>query len=118
MEQKNINENNKLIAEFMGFEKYPIKDKSDGYKVKLKSGSIPMETCIASLKFHLSWDWLMPVVKECTDKTNDFQYDDELYIHWETEIFHPDYMLSEILNNDIEGIYNRVVKFIKWYNEL
>ena len=87
-----LNEKNQLIAEFMG-------------------SNTP-------IVYSRSWDYLMPVVKECKDRSEEFQYDDDNYLHYEEELFHPDYMLSEFLNDDIMSIFERVVEFIQWYNNL
>jgi hypothetical protein len=83
---------NELIAEFMG--------KPDHIMSEL-------------LKYHTSWDWLMPVIhkiftvpfdsvdglREFTDKPN--------------TIFDA---LSFGLHSEIEEVHKAVVEFIKWYN--
>ena len=100
-----IQENNKLIAEFMG---EPIEIDYEG---------TPLYDGWKDLEYHESWDWLMPVVKYCTDLTRNFEYDSEHYLYWQNELFHPDYMLAEFIENDISSIYSRVVEFIKWHEE-
>jgi len=121
MNRKEIIENNKLIAEFMGVADEPycyipehkirISDENGEY------AETSSHFQYDELQYHSSWNWLMPVIKKYTDKMNDLQYDDELYICWENEILHSNYILSDILNNNIESIYNRVVRFIKRYNK-
>ena len=56
--------NNKLIAEFMqkGFEGFGIYD-FDGCHYRLDE-----------LKFHSSWDWLMPVIIKIADIRKDTHY--------------------------------------------
>jgi len=108
----NIQENNKLIAEFMEW-------RHEGSSARGLTGfwNGSGYFTYSELKFHESWDWLMPVVKHCTDLTRNFEFCSEQYLYWQNELFHPDYMLSEFIENDISSIYSRVVEFIKWYNE-
>lgn len=50
-------EENKLIAEFMGYEV----EHNKCYSPKYNDGTI------APMQFHTSWDWLMPVVEKILD---------------------------------------------------
>ena len=55
-------------------------------------------------KYDKSWDWLMPVVQKCfdTQEPSEGQY----------------YFINEsLLTMDIEVVYDRVVEFIKQYND-
>ena len=117
----NIEENNKLIAEFMGWEIYKNVGREVEYFVKgqLETHHKVVDNWLSflNMKYHSSWDWLMPVVKHCTDLTRNFEFCSEQYLYWQNELFHPDYMLSEFIENDISSIYSRVVEFIKWYNK-
>ena len=129
MTTEEIIEGNKLIAEFMGFQKcncirnengryydYYLSDKFELIKeVKIciegehGFGLENQDLCfIEDLKFHSSWDWLIPVI----DKIHSSNY----YV---------DYYLSELgqFNNGvhintkfIEVSFNVVVEYIKWYN--
>lgn len=122
-----ILKNNKLIAEFMEFEKYHIKDKNDGYLVVLKKGYIPMETCVAKLQFHSSWDWLMPVV----EKIEDLDYNELVSHTYSIEITGNGSTAyknicpkgeSNIIyrfnlrNNRLKCTWIVIIEFIKWYN--
>ena len=54
---------NKIIAEFMGF----TKDSKDLYLIddyNLRSEDEYQATYVHEMKFHTSWDWLMPVIEE------------------------------------------------------
>jgi hypothetical protein len=59
-EQK-ITESNELIAIFMGYERY---EDSGGIWFKKEGMIICMHPKLEDLKYHSSWDWLMPVVEK------------------------------------------------------
>ena len=94
---------NKLIAEFMGIE---VKDDDaylDEIKAMRKSGiHIDFNGYTTSeLKYHTSWDWLMPVIQEI-----DFlQYEPIQRIE------------DALATRCIGDTYNAVVEFIKEYND-
>jgi ATP sulfurylase len=59
------------------------------------------------MKYHTSWDWLMPVVLKCKESVDYCSDDNALkYHHIEDE------MLSQL---SIEDTYKAVVDFIKAY---
>ena len=103
----NIVENNKLIAEFMGW-----KENKD-MEVKLTSGGITYyfqkndEACIPeAMCYHSSWDWLIPVVKKC--------------LIGEAETNRPDLVSNiyeSLVNLEINLVYKDIIEFIKWYNQ-
>jgi hypothetical protein len=129
MTEQEIIEGNKLIAEFMDYEHDDNDEDSVTYccdhlvnisEVAHWESSIDDWTSwlrADEMKFHSSWDWLMPVFKKIWESIDQFQYDDEPYLYITEEIFHPDYLLSDFINNNIEGVWNRCVEFIKWYNK-
>tara|TARA_B100000424_G_C22860438_1_gene458601 strand:- start:334 stop:606 length:273 start_codon:yes stop_codon:yes gene_type:complete len=86
-------DNNKLIAEFMGVDQVDI-----DYAINEHG----------QLKYHLSWDWLMPVVQKIGDEYLNTPFD-ETYSH-----------LTEQYENiwTLEDTYNVVVEFIKEQNEI
>lgn len=87
----NTNENNKIIAEFLGYEV----NYNKCYSPKYNDGTI------APMMFHKSWDWLIPVIEKCyvLDTTTYYRT-----IHYSMESF------------DIEKVYIEVVDFIKNQN--
>ncbi len=89
-------ENNKLIAEFMGYE-----------LTVTEAMVLPGRSYGVNLnRFEESWDYLMPVIKEISDTEE--AYDMELDFH---EI------ACDMLDNDIEQTYKTVVHTIKLINE-
>ena len=91
--------NNKLIAEFMGFQKTTIGWYDNEETMNFNSDSNTFD----ELKFHSSWDWLMQVVKKCRTESNSEDH------HWQG-IY---YTLEEC---DIDITYHSVVEFIKHTN--
>ena len=115
-----MKENNKLIAEFMGRcgKEYP-----DMYWVNIEDTTW---TTIDNMKFHKSWDWLMPVVEKIAlmqwtwvqiipDVLGKFPAKSSCYI--ETGVSRVDFKVSTEESTLIDATYKAVVEFIKWYNE-
>ncbi len=88
---KKMEKNNKIIAEFMGVDQVDI-----DYAINEHG----------QLKYHLSWDWLMPVVQKIGDEYYNTPFD-ETYSH-----------LTEQYENiwTLEDTYRAVVEFINNYN--
>ena len=84
---------NKLIAEFMGYE---VKN-GKCYSPKYNDGTI------APMQFHASWDWLMPVVEKCYDNGAE-----------ENEIGN---ITHALLDCNKDHLYISVVEFIKQFNQ-
>jgi hypothetical protein len=100
-EQEDIMKDNKIIAEFMGME---LGDDKTMYYDDAENLHPP--TPINELKYHTSWDWLMPVANEII-KSRDEQNTD-----WDlTDL---KYALQ---TTNIEYVYKAVVKFINEYNK-
>lgn len=101
MKRTTIHTDNPLIGEFMGQE---VTRKGRKFKRYLP----PYGYCKIHpdyMKYHLSWDWLMPVVEKCligeAENSND------------TLIKNIYDGLTEI---DIASTHIAVVEYIKWYN--
>ncbi len=93
---------NKLIAEFMGME-HCYRPYGDGF-IELSA----TELCdVDDLRYHISWDWLMPVVREVIIR---YQVDEGIEIDY-------DELQRRVMDNDIERAYEEVVDFIKQYND-
>ena len=104
--QHDIEIGNILIAEFMGLET-PFNEISDAtlytYKGIEEASAITfvVDVELYEMRYHLSWDWLMPVVQKCRQE-NQLEYFDRVY-----------YALEEC---DINVTYKAVVEFIKNQN--
>ena len=126
---------NELIAEFMGYVYYPYKAEEKGYlhgwtkpDMNRKFGAVLykqdrfnkyLARTTSDLKYHTSWDWLMPVV----EKIESLRIVD-LIIKKESVTFiwidNPDKWIRRqiIIDNDtrLSILYKAVVEFIKWCN--
>ena len=82
---------NKLIAEFMGYDISTIA--SNGIEVvEFENNDVKVE----NLRYHTSWDWLMPVLSKIADEVEATHYP---------------------LYRSIDEAYNEAVTFIKTFNE-
>lgn len=96
---------NKLIAEFMGLEQTPT-----GLFVT-KKGAIR----VWELEYHISWDWLMPVVEKInTMEPSEFNYHVDNMTRFRMEQGKIQ-MLS--ITSPMRIVYSAVLDFIKWYNK-
>jgi hypothetical protein len=105
---KTIEENNRMIAEFMG---------KEWHKSFFKDVCIINPSNI-SYQFHISWDWLMPVVDkiESFEGTHGNNY--KFTIQNETSYIDCTNIISSpSVKSKIESTYQVVVEFIEWYNE-
>jgi|TARA_R110002051_G_scaffold4657_2_gene25811 hypothetical protein len=86
-------DNNKLIAEFMG---YPnLGTKGD----------------FSYLKYHTDWNWLMPVVEKCLEKHNNLINGRDVIDTSYSSIAQALQVVS------LKETYNAVVEFIKEHNK-
>jgi hypothetical protein len=121
MSEATILENNKLIAEFMGFVEgvdVPVWDVMP-YVRELKdiATGIPCSVPITEyLAFDTSYDWLMPVIEKIVDINDNVFW---IIIGGDNEVGFNNNTGSrnEINYNGIESTYQKVVEFIKWYNK-
>ena len=102
----NTEKNNRLIAEFMGV-KPCLKHPDKQCFLKIKDNKNPSLQYWHLLKYHKSWDWLMPVIDKILSSEEYFEYKKTLNI----------YTSGVFVNTKfIEVSFNSVVEFIKWYN--
>ena len=127
MTAQRIIEGNKLIAEFMGGN---IRGNSTNEYVW--SASMPEFYCnqmnanhhVSELKFHSSWDWLMPVVAKIEDLffVTSIQYSQKYYwadIAKHPQLFHPnenstyETVSVKSASSKITAVWLAVVEFIQ-----
>ena len=104
------NKNNKLIAEFMGWNL--TRSGAIGYYMDCYDDSICEKLpTVEELKFHESWDWLMPVVEKIQDI-----HGTRICIVGNGICFEKgeEYIVA---NTKIKAVYKFVIKYIKWYNK-
>jgi len=99
---------NKLIADFMGVES------TDGLVFQDANTKE-----FHSIKYHTSWDWLMPVVEKI-NTIDDYKFSVNIYYHYTT--ITNNLTLIDIIDESTDkdtmsGCYNAVVKFIIEYNK-
>ena len=103
---------NKLIAEFMGAVGTPKYNPTE-WDVYI-TGCLDVDSDDENaqqfytpdeMKYHTSWDWLMPVHKKCMFTPN-FSGDDQLRT----------LLIDAVIDADINRLYDAVVEFIKEYN--
>ena len=94
LKTKKMEKNNKLIAEFMELET------PDGvyFEYLTKDGERSKLTHFILLEYHLSWDWLMPVIDKC--------YQEHMSKH----------IADAVMTCNIDKAYQVVVEFIKDQN--
>tara|TARA_R110000772_G_scaffold199569_1_gene310168 strand:- start:408 stop:761 length:354 start_codon:yes stop_codon:yes gene_type:complete len=102
----NTQENNKMIAEFMG-----LSHCSEGwitipYHVREE---VAEEEIVDELRYHTSWDWLMPVIQECL--IGEAEHSEDVSNLAIKNIY------ESICNQDISLAHKSVVEFINQYNK-
>ena len=108
MENQNVLNGNKIIAEFMDcsvskpiFEATQFLD-HNGQSLLIGYASLN------NLDYHKSWDWLIPVIQKIDKIIGDDEFNKEKEFTY--------YNIFEYAN-EITLLYKEVIKFIKWYNE-
>ena len=109
----NTTENNKIIAEFMGYIDNGCSE--EGFLINPITN---FDEEINDLKYHLDWNWLMEVVEKIENLGYNFQITSKdatvLQNHgaiYQTLIYRIDG------TNKIQATYKACLAFIKWYNE-
>lgn len=95
---------NELIAEFMGCDTHQKNDRA--YYIPLLECYVTFD----NLKYHKSWNWLMPVVEKI-EKDYHVTIRDR-----HCEIANADRAFIGREGNKLRSTYKAVVEFIKWYN--
>ena len=113
----NTIENNKIIAEFMGYE-IAFGNTSEPCIIGKQNACTP-------LKFHSDWNWLMEVVEKI-EKTRRSKWSKYTFACVKISslgcqiIFYGnrEEIISDVVRPyKMEAVYDACLKFIKWYNE-
>lgn len=113
MTQQEIIEGNKLIFLFMGGREMSSETSPDGVKT-IKSAQLNdlyARNFLTDLKYHSSWDWLLPVIKTAKTKINKYDFDARQEASARLKA-----VTNEVCNINIENAHFCLVKFITWYN--
>ena len=106
--------NNKLIAEFMGIS-------IDGDFAYIEDEGSPLEEVmpINKLNYHTSWDWLMPVIEKIESLGYTFEKNyQRVDKDWQSLIVKGnDILYQEFNKNSLQCSYYVVVEFIKENNK-
>lgn len=118
---ENIVENNKLLAEFLGYKIWSW-DNENFYITKGATPNNETNYNIKRLKFDYDWNWLMEVVEKIEElegfivHINSFSTS---YVYLKVEcnrrFFHHKKYFSK--GGKIEATYIACVEFVKWYNQ-
>ncbi|MCP3682376.1 MAG: hypothetical protein GY861_06760 [bacterium] len=107
----NTQENNKLIAEFMGMQHTDIGWYDNEETLQLQNNTFD------ELQFYESWDWLMPVVEKIENLGYEF-----FIVENRVEVSHnTDHSIETIIDltsrSKRDATYDAVVEFINQYNK-
>jgi hypothetical protein len=107
-----MREENKLIAEFMGYKTY---EHTNSIAIRLLEENEFNSIDIGHIhtKFHTSWDWLMPVVEKIESLNFSIEMNKQEEGDYQCLIIKKDILVQTFSNNKIEAVYNAVIKFIK-----
>lgn len=97
-------DNNKLIAEFLGYELEETLSGKEVYAIPIHNNNVDF-FYPSELKYHSDWNWIMEAIEKCR----------------ESQIFGSQRLISNIderlLKLDLLATHSNVVDFITWYNE-
>ena len=97
---ENIIENNRLIAEFLGFQLTDL----GWFDSEEVLSNIERDNTFDNLKFHYDWNWLIKIVEKI------------LNVSLEIDSMEMYYNITDSIPY-IAKTYGECVEFIKWYNE-
>ena len=121
MQEQAIIDGNKLIAEFLKYpEGFPHKIDEYGYEQTVEGFKIEdNDVALEDLRFHKSWDWLMPVVEKIEEYNNHVSImNKSCCIFPKGKNISHSYTNGYInKNSKIEATWFAIVEFIKWYNK-
>lgn len=138
----NIEENNRLILEFM---KLPVNTKQvvNDSRIYYDISQLNLPTCVTiacadQFDFHRSWDWLMPVVEkieELDTREQGYRWEEDGEIRYNHEGISVEiengrcciyehlaldplmFYVDKQAETKLEATYNAVVEFLKWLKD-
>ncbi len=116
MNEKEIYENNILIAKFMEYPNNGVFYSINVFNPETLNSRTHHEQ---QLHFQDSWEWIMPVVEKI--ESIGYPYERDMYYRidiGEETYLRKDGELSQYIvsSNDRDGLYKICIEFIKWYN--
>ena len=107
--------NNKLIAEFLGLE--TIRFNKEMYLLKWKKNLVQQKDDTI-FKFDTDWNWLMEAVDKIESKNFSIEMNKQEEGDYQCLITKgKDIIFQTFSNTKLKATHNAVVEFIKWYNE-
>jgi len=119
MDKATISENNKLIAEFMGWKERNLPVSFGGGEIWISQHKTSTFCSkIGEEMFHESYDWLMPVVEKIKTLVykEDFKVKGSLGERIKCVQLYTNIFLT-FKDCNIATTYKTVIEFIEWYNE-
>jgi hypothetical protein len=121
MKPEVLNAKNEMIAKFLGYTLEPCNnglawDHHNKPEIINLPFSFHGELRRINLKFDISWDWLMPVVRKIVELCID-----NASVETEDDLFMSDYytsILDTVPLAVIEDAFRVVAEFIEWYNSI
>jgi hypothetical protein len=127
MTTKEINEGNKLIAQFLGYQyiqfNNPLKIKAGWWhtntppilkripRPEALTGGFYLGRSVKDLKYHSDWNQLIPIVKKCMKLIPELESKG-----FKTPI--TNIAATLVITYDPLQVFEKCVAFIQWYNQL
>lgn len=118
MKNKEIIDGNKLIAEFMGWQKSIYENLPD----RMYKDNYSIGKPINQFEYNSSWDSLMPVVEKIETINRYNEYYPDMVTIWKNcckinDGNNGNELFCNYATTKIEAVYRTVIEFIKWYNQ-
>jgi hypothetical protein len=114
MTQEQINNNNVLIADFIGLKKGMLGEYTNPLDKPSKDGYVPIYSPDGSdMKFNSDWNWIMIAI----DKIEAKGYRTCIEYFGEHRVYFSHDSVGERDSNKITATYKAVIQFIEWYNK-
>ena len=112
---KTTEEKNRMIAKFMGFKDLGNLVGGSPRVEKHVRGITYQSYLYSELKYHSSWEWLMPVIENIESLS--FNVEQSLGSCTIHPCVEKEPVFESYEKTRFEATYNAVCEFIEWYNE-